>query len=188
MLDRPPDTASPDLQEAIQAAVRAAASTPTVFDGTWWESVHKFLVANAIADYIGLLGIAGLGFTLWTALRTKSIAIVARDAAEDARDSVKVSYAIADAALALAALEEIRRLQNLGQWVILPDRYAELRRILQSIRAHRLSEHDQTTIQDAVVTLRSLEELVVENTRNDSELTNPKKLHRLVMNVRRQRL
>jgi hypothetical protein len=65
-------------------------------------------------------------------------------------------------AAALSAMQEIKRLQRDGAWPVLLDKYSSLRATLISIRAGRpnLNEQHKTTIQDAIVQLRTIENKV----------------------------
>jgi len=82
-----------------------------------------------LASILGLLvSIIGFAITIVAALAAKA-------AAQNARDVVMKTIAIATCSQALSVMDEIKRLHRTKtQWAILPDRYATLRNMLVALR------------------------------------------------------
>lgn len=115
------------------------------------------------ASIIGLLvSIVGFILTVWNVRESKAAAVLAREASEAARDEVLRGNAIFDLAKAVTTMEEIKRLQRQGAWLVLPDRYSSVRTALTSIRASKpdLSDDGNAAIQGAVSQFRALEKKV----------------------------
>lgn len=125
-----------------------------------WES------RNHVGDLAGIAAVVislfGFFFTLRGVRRSKQAAEKAKEAAEAAKNSIELFETVVDVARVIEILEEIKTLHRLRQWVLVPSKYATMRRMLISLRATSapLSEEDLTTIQSALVNLRTMEEKV----------------------------
>jgi len=64
-----------------------------------------------------------------------------------------------DFTAAISRLEELKLAHRSGQWAVLPDRYAAVRKLLITIRTSNsdLTAKQQTAIQQALANLRSYE-------------------------------
>jgi hypothetical protein len=81
--------------------------------------------------------LAGLALTIWAVFKTKKAAEQARDAAQQVKDRIASLDTLADVSAAITIMDEIKRLQRLGAWQIVLDRYSILRRHL--IRVEQLN-------------------------------------------------
>ena len=112
------------------------------------------------ASIVGLvLAVVGFVVTIIGVWKSKSAAERAASAAAQARDNMIVLHTVDDFATAVAAMEEIKRLHRADAWVVLPDRYSDLRKRLVMLRATygELSELDRAVIQGTVQHLVTLE-------------------------------
>lgn len=131
-----------------------------------WASFLDWITNNKIGDLAGIVGLAitivGFIATLYNVSKSKKAATAAKEAAESTRDSFKRFETVVDFSSAISRLEEIKRLHREGAWGVLPDRYAELRKILIVARtmAVGLSENQKTIMQTAIQNLTGMEQRV----------------------------
>ena len=87
------------------------------------------------ASMFGLtLALIGIGITIFGVWRSKRAAVQARVAVESAVEQMAKFDVVAELNATLAVIEEVKRLQRVQAWQILPDRYAEIRRRLVSVK------------------------------------------------------
>ena len=143
-------------------------------------------VAYRPGDWLSLVGlvltIVGFIATLWNLLRAKNAAKRAEDAVTKVRDDMRRTDMVADFAAAVAAMEEIKRLHREAAWPVLPDRYAELRKSLISIKSanKRLPDYQQSALQSAIQHFSSLERTVETALDTKEPLPNTARLNSLV--------
>jgi hypothetical protein len=131
-----------------------------------WQSFLVWMEINRVGDLSGVMGIfislIGFAVTLIGVVKSKSAAQRAEAAARATRDSINLLTTVVDFTFAISALEEIKRLHRAGQWVLLPDRYAALRKILVSLRnaTVMLSNEQQASLQNALTNLYATETAV----------------------------
>jgi len=119
-----------------------------------------------IGDLSGVAGIlisvVGFAVTLWGVFKSKRAAQAAEEAARSTRDRMRLLDTAVDFSTAIATLEEIKRLHRTGQWSLLPDRYAELRKRLVIVRSTNpnLPDAHRAVLQSAITNLSELETLV----------------------------
>jgi hypothetical protein len=124
------------------------------------------LVLHHVGDLASVaavcLSVVGFSFTIYGVFKSKSAAQRAEQAARSTRDSISLLDTVVDFAAAISILEEVKRLHRSGQWSVLPDRYASLRKILVTLRASspKLSHNQRSAIQNALANLYALEGLV----------------------------
>lgn len=103
-----------------------------------------------LASVAGLVvSLVGFGVTIVGVWRSKDAAKRAEDAALQMREALLRTDTIADVSATLAIMEEVKRLQRVQAWTVLPDRYATIRRKLISVRADNprfLESHRQTLL------------------------------------------
>jgi hypothetical protein len=88
-------------------------------------------LGSFLADHWGdLASVAGLVAATWAALKAKAAA----EAAQEVKLRIGNLDALAELAAAIAALEEIKRLQRLKNWDVVLDRYAAVRKHLVRVR------------------------------------------------------
>lgn len=122
-----------------------------------WYTPKSF---SEIASILGLVvSILGFGFTIFNVRRSRTAAVNAETAADQARESIRSYQTVSELAEAVRAMEEIKRLQRARQWPLLPDRYEQLRKLLISIKSTntKLSDRDLETIQGAITHAHSIE-------------------------------
>jgi hypothetical protein len=141
-----------------------------------WRDLLDFIVIHHLGDGASVVGLFlsffGFGFTIYGVYKSKSAAQRAEQAAQSTRDSIQLMDTVVDFAAAISILEEIKRLHRTGQWPVLPDRYAALRKILVTIRASspKVSDGQLAAIQNALTNLYQLEAAVERNLNNPSGL------------------
>ena len=136
-----------------------------------------------LASVVGT-GLTLIGFILTVAAvwRSKRAAEGAQRAAEATRASLAQYDAAADLVAATGIMDEIKRLQRLGAWSVLPDRYAELRRKLVALKssAAQLTDTQRQIFQSAVATFADLERTVERSIQTGKRPPNPAKFNDIV--------
>ena len=136
-----------------------------------------------LASIVGTgLSLIGFMLTIAAVWRSKRAAEGAQRAAEATRTSFAQYDAVADLSAATALMDEIRRLQRLRAWPILPDRYAELRRKLVALKgsAAKLTDEQRQTFQGTVETFADLERRIERAISTSAMPPNPAKLNEIV--------
>jgi phage shock protein A len=124
---------------------------------------HWGNISSIVGVALSLLGlgvsVGGFILTLRSVAKSKQAAEDAKHAAEKAQSEILRSDTMIELASAMAAMEEIKRLQRQQAWPLLPDRYSALRNALTMIRATRpgLSEDHKAAIHGAIEQFRSIE-------------------------------
>jgi len=112
-------------------------------EGIWaWQTGLASGKSMTCRDFLAshwddLASLAGLALTIWAVLRAKKAAEQARDAAQQVKERIASLDTLADISAAITIMDEIKRLQRLGAWQVVLDRYSILRRHL--IRVEQLS-------------------------------------------------
>lgn len=142
--------------------------------------------ATSWGDLASIIGTAltliGFILTIAGVWRSKSAADGARRAAETTRASLAQYDAVADLSAATALMDEIKRLQRLGAWPVLPDRYAELRRRLVALKSSsaQLTDPQRQVFQGTVEKFKDLERRVERSVATGAAPRNPAKLNEIV--------
>jgi hypothetical protein len=129
-----------------------------------WAKTNN--LASTWSDVFGLLiAIVGFTATLYGVFRSKRAALLAQEAAQSARDSIRLFDAITNFSTAISILEEIRRTHRQNDpagLAALPDRYASIRKHLILLRASpmALDDDQHAAIQNALVNLADIEKRV----------------------------
>ena len=127
-----------------------------------WDAIVDPEIGSA-ASVLGLIvSLFGFGFTIWGVWRSKSAAEEAGEAAKKVQRDLLRFDAIEDVASAITTMDEIKRLQRVRAWALLPDRYAAVRKNLISIRGSfpELSDPQKSVLQGAIQQLFALENLL----------------------------
>jgi hypothetical protein len=136
----------------------------------------SWISENHIGDWASVAGvlisIIGFAVTLVSVFKARTAASRAEAAAKSTRDAIRLFDAIVDFSSAITILEQIKRAHRQQEWVLLPDRYAELRKILIAARTKNesLTAEHKTAIQDTITSLRTMESLVERNMQNPGTL------------------
>ena len=123
----------------------------------------EFIANNHLGDLASIAGVVisiiGFIIAIWNILRSKSAAERAQKAAEETHGAIRKYETVSEISAAVTKMDEIKRLQRAGNIEHLPDRYADLRKILITVRslAPELTDGQQTIIQEALTTLTSVE-------------------------------
>jgi len=129
-----------------------------------WAKANE--LASTWADIAGfLIAVVGFTATLVGVFRSKRAAVRAEEAAQSARDSIRLFDAITNFSTAISVLEEIRRIHRHNDpagLATLPERYSSIRKHLILLRASpmALDEKQHTAIQGALVNLADIEKRV----------------------------
>ena len=151
-----------------------------------WQRFLDLIVAYKLGDLASIVGVAisivGFVLTVWGVLKSRKAAERAEAAATAARDSIRIFDTTVDFASAITTLEELRRAHRAGQWPILPDRYAAVRKLLINVRASNpgLSEQQNKVIQQSLANLAVLEQTVERGLVAKSDPANPAKLNQIL--------
>jgi hypothetical protein len=138
-----------------------------------WSDVSGFVIA-----------IVGFSATLIGVFRSKRAAVLAQQAAQSARDSIRLFDAITNFSTAISILEEIRRIHRQndpGALLGLPDRYSTIRKHLILLRASPmvLDDAQHAAIQNALVNLADIEKRV-ERALASKNAINPAKINAII--------
>lgn len=102
-----------------------------------------------LADFASVAGLAVsvIGFVV-----TIATLVSAKKAVAKLRDVALRTVTIADCSAAITVMGEIARLHRAGAWPQLPDRYAEVRRLVVSVKEYdkQLTAGERTELQGAV--------------------------------------
>ena len=115
---------------------------------------------GSVSSIVGVfISLAGFGFTLYNVYRSRRAADEAKRAANDARDNIKRHTTVADLSEAVRAMKEIKQLNRSEEWVLLTDRYDNLRELLISIKTNNthLSSKEVKTIQGMIASIANIE-------------------------------
>lgn len=103
------------------------------------KAVIDFIVTNHLGDLASVIAViitlVGFGFSLFGIWRSKTAAERAEEAASNARKAITQFDRVAAISAAITSMEEVKRLHRVMAWNILPDRYAEVRKALISVRS-----------------------------------------------------
>lgn len=95
-----------------------------------WQGFLNFI---AVAGFV--LTVAGFGFTIWTVLQTKKVAIAARNAVIDLQRSFSKLDTIATLSSVIFNIRQIQDLQRQGSWERVPSLYTDVRMSLAQVQA-----------------------------------------------------
>jgi hypothetical protein len=121
-----------------------------------WLREHD--LASTWADVSGfLIAIGGFAATLWNVRKSRNAAVKAQEAAQAARDSIRLFETVVDFSTVIALLEEIKRAHRETGVSKVP--YSAIRKQLVVLRASSvpLSNEQNTVIQNAIANLRTME-------------------------------
>ena len=106
-------------------------------------------VASVVALVITIVGFC---LTLYGIYKSKTAAERAEVAASSAKKAIVQIDTIAGISAAITAMEEVKRLHRITAWSVLPDRYADVRKALISVRSsnEQLTQECLAAIQDAI--------------------------------------
>ncbi|WP_155931316.1 MULTISPECIES: hypothetical protein [Methylosinus] len=129
------------------------------------DSIIGWIGENHVGDLASIagVGISVIGFmvTVYDVRRSRKAAELAQQAAQDAKNSIQIFETVVDLSAAIQMLEEVKRAHRNRQWEALPDRYANLRKTLISIRrSSDLSDEHASVFQAAIANLRDMEQAV----------------------------
>jgi hypothetical protein len=117
-------------------------------------------------DWLSVLGLVvtliGFAITIFNVVRSRTAAEEAERAVAKVREDILRIDTVAEFSAAIAAMDEIKRLQREGAWSVLPDRYADLRKSLISIKSANkdLPAHYMTAIQSSIQHFRGIETII----------------------------
>lgn len=114
-----------------------------------WVDHHRIGAPASLGGVAISLG--GFAATIFNVARSRTAAQQAKDAAEAAREGIRLHNVVADLSAAVQTMEEIQRLHRLNQWQLLPDRYSLLRRQLVAVESTstHLSQEQRRSLQTA---------------------------------------
>ena len=125
-----------------------------------WLTSAKVGSAASVAGVA--LSLIGFAITIRNVYVSRRAAERAEVAAIEAREAVRLFDTIQELAMALSALEEVKRLHRDHSWAALPERYSALRKRLITIRQANvsLSEEQSSRLQRAITYLADMEKTV----------------------------
>ena len=162
----------------------------------WLTSSRVGSVASVAGVFLSVIGFA---ITIRNVYVSRRAAERAEMASVETRQALRLFDTVQELASAVAALEEVRRLQRGRVWATLPERYSALRKSLITIRRSHaeLTDDQQTKLQQAITFLADMEKKVeksiddeqpIEKVARYNELTSGHitELHELLLNIRLQ--
>ena len=136
-----------------------------------------------LASLAGLLvSLVGFAITIWNVRRSKEASLQAELAARGARDRIMAFDTMKELSAATTTMEEIKRLQRAAAWVVLPDRYSSVRKLLGSVQANGLdfSNDDRIVLVGVMGQLAGLEQLIEKAVASEDWPTNVPKLNNMI--------
>ena len=143
---------------------------------TTWHLLLGWITDHHIGDLASVAGVAisviGFLVTIIGVFKSQGAAERAEQAAKETRESIRLLDSVVDFSSAISTLEEIKRMHRQGNWALLPDRYATIRKLLIALRnsGEALTDAQGAVIQSALVNLRSIEAQVERSLRNADTL------------------
>ena len=125
---------------------------------------HTFLVSTGFGNFMTSLGVfialIGFAITIWQVIKSGAAAKKAEDAVVKVQEDIRKVNTVADFSAALTIMDEIKRLHRESAWIILPDRYSELRKLLISIKTSNpeLPTRHRSKLQGAIQHFASMEQ------------------------------
>ncbi|MBF0509170.1 MAG: hypothetical protein HQK57_09630 [Deltaproteobacteria bacterium] len=102
------------------------------------DKMLLYIADNQLGDVSSILGLlislVGFTVTIISVIRSRKAAELAYEAASAMRKSMVHHDSIANCSEAISIMSEIKRLQRVGAWDILPDRYSVIRGLLVSLK------------------------------------------------------
>lgn len=112
-----------------------------------WQGILDWIKNNQVGDLSSLAGVLisifGFFATFVGVLKSKNAARRAEDAANSAKESIRLFDLVVDFSAAIAILEEIKRAHRQGDVFSLPDRYAAIKKLLLTIIATKIEISDE---------------------------------------------
>jgi hypothetical protein len=133
-------------------------------------STENLTQVGSVSSILGvIISLAGFGFTIYNVYRSRKAADQAKEAAQDARDNIKRYATVSDLSEAVRAMKEIKQLHRSKQWVLLPDRYDNLRELLISIKTNNsyLTSKQASSIQGMIAAIADIERRLDEARQKD---------------------
>ena len=125
--------------------------------------LYDTLSTGDLASIIGLLvTVIGFVITIIKVTKSKNAATLAEEAVYNVRQDLRLYQTVHGFSNSISIMREIKNLHRREDWVLLPDKYSDLRLSLITIRAENpvLSETDKKEIQSAISQFTSLEKLI----------------------------
>lgn len=152
-----------------------------------WAGILLWLKDNQIGDLTGVVGIVisivGFVVTITGVIKSTSAAERAEVAAKSASESIRLFDTVVDFTAAISILEEIKRAHRSEQWMLLPDRYSAIRKLLISLRAanNDMSDNQILSLQSALTNLVSIERTVEKALKKkDISVLNPTRFNQII--------
>jgi hypothetical protein len=117
-------------------------------------------LAGLIVGIIGVvISVIGFLYTLHQVKKTKNAAEASKEAALETKDKIRNLDSVIDFSTVLTIIEEIKRHQRGGNWVVLPDRYSALRSKLVAIKSQcpGITDLQKSVLQGAITQFKNIE-------------------------------
>lgn len=150
------------------------------------NGILKFIGDYRLGDFASLLGLiisfVGFGLTLFQLHRTKAVAEAAKEAANQTQEKLRNLDTVMDFSSVITMMDEIKRHHRGNNWIILPDRYSELRTKLVAIKIthSNLTNEQQSVLQNAILQFKTMEVTVEKALSKNSIPTNFAKFNDIV--------
>lgn len=132
----------------------------------WMESLEQGVAQHHWGDYASIVGLAvaviGFGVTYVNVVRSRKAAEQAEAAVASLREKQQLMDVARDLSLALAIMDEVKRLNREKSWVILIDRYSVLKRTLILVKASdiKLTQHQRFQVQGTIQQVATIEDQI----------------------------
>jgi hypothetical protein len=125
--------------------------------GEWWGDWSS---VGGLAT-----GVVGFALTLSLLVKSKSAAIAAKEASEQARGDIRRLFSAADIAEAIREMRDLKAMHQGGNWPGIQAKYTGLRILLARIKGENatLTEQQRRDIQSIITQVSILEEIIEES-------------------------
>ena len=138
-----------------------------------WIELNKI---DTLATIVGVI-ISLVGFT-WTIINVTR----AREAAIDAKNTLRLYDTVADVAQAISMMDEIKNLNRLKKWEIALERYSSLKKLLIEIKSTNsgLEDERKKDLQKAIQNLANIEDGIEQWLENSAPAQSVAKLNKII--------
>ncbi|MCP8939290.1 hypothetical protein NK718_12255 [Alsobacter sp. SYSU M60028] len=145
-----------------------------------YGQILTFIAEQRLGDLASIAGvfISVIGFivTFIGVRRSRTAAEMAAQASIQTRNNIKLFETVSSFSSVISSLEEVKRIHRTEHWLILPDKYSELRKVLVGLRAanQHLSEEGKSAIQSTISNLLDIESKVERGLKTTASLDSVK--------------
>lgn len=133
-------TRFPDRDPEVRASRWSESSAEAEGRADALEQIHQFIDSYYVAEWASISGLVisffGFAVTILNVVRSRDAATRAEEAAERAIRAITGIEIVDGLADAIRLLDEIQRLNRLGEWLLVLDRHRAFRNIVGDLKAN----------------------------------------------------